>query len=305
MKDYFLLQKVIVERFLKGWGLAPWLVYVLVPVLFVAVSLLLIERTGYAAYIIAASSLTAYNWFSGRKRNDFLQLNFGKATFRQIRLLENGLVTLPFLLLFLSKGFWALALVQLLVGGAMTLRSGGGLSSFALPTPFSRHPFEFALGFRQFWWLLLIAVFLMVMGIRAENFELSAFAWFITVFGAMAFYQRPEPGFYVWVHSLTGKQLLNRKLLLGCSHLILLGLPFVVALLIFFPGQWLLIAGGQLLALLYLSLIITVKYTAYPDEVDIVKGFIIGAGVVLPPLLLFLIPYYYQQAVRRLGIVLA
>ncbi|MFT5998407.1 MAG: hypothetical protein ACI81P_000860 [Neolewinella sp.] len=305
MKDYFKLQKVIVERFLRGWGLAPWLVYLLVPILFVTVSLLLIERTDYAAYLIAAGSLTAYNSFSGRKRNDFLQLQFGKAAFRKIRLLENGLVTLPFLLLFLFKGFWALALVQLLVGGAMTLRSGGGFSSFALPTPFSRHPFEFALGFRQYWWLLLIAVFLLVMGIRADNFELSVFAWFITVFGAMSFYQRPEPGFYVWVHSLTGKQLLNRKLMLGCGHLVLLGLPFVVSLLIFFPDQWALIAGGQLLALLYLSLVITVKYAAYPDEMDIVKAFIVASGMVIPPLLLFLIPYYYQRAVRRLGLVLA
>jgi hypothetical protein len=305
MKNYFLLQKVIVERFLRGWGLAPWLVYLLVPFLFVIVSLLLIDRTDYAAYLIAAGSLTAYNWFSDSKRNDFLQLHFGKTTFRKIRLLENSLVTLPFLLLFLGKGFWALALVQLVVGGAMTLRSGSGLDSFALPTPFSRHPFEFALGFRQYWWLLLIAVFLLVMGIRADNFELSAFAWFITVFGAMSFYQRPEPGFYVWVHSLTGKQLLHRKLMLGCGHLILLGLPFVLALLFFFPGHWALIAGGQVIALFYLSLVITVKYTAYPDEVDIVKGFTIAAGVVLPPLMLFLIPYYYQRAVRRLGLVLA
>jgi hypothetical protein len=305
MENYFRLQKVIIERFLSGWGLAPWLVYLLAPILFIGVSLLLLERTDYAAYLIATFNLSTYNWLSSRQRNDFLQLNFGKPAFRKIRLLENGLVTLPFVLLFLFKGFWALALVQLLVGGAMTLRSGEGFNGFTLPTPFSKRPWEFALGFRQFWWLWPIAVFLLVMGIRADNFELSAFAWFVTVFGAMSFYQKPEPGFYVWVHSLTGKQLLNRKLFLGCGHLFLLGLPFVIALLFFFSGQWVLIAGGQLLAFLYLSLIITVKYTAYPDEVDIFKGFVIGAGMVLPPLLLFLIPYYYQQAVRRLGLVLA
>ena len=305
MKDYFQLQKVIIERFLKGWGLAPWLVYLLVPVFFVGGSLLLLERTDYAAYLIAVLSLSAYNWFSGRKRNDFLQLNFGKPIFRKIRLLENGLVTLPFLLLFLFKGYWALALVQILVGGAMTLRSGGGFTAFTLPTPFSKHPWEFALGFRQYWWLWLIAVFLLVMGIRAENFELSAFSWFITVFGATAFYQKPEPGFYVWVHAMTGQQLLNRKLLFGGIHLLILGLPFVIALLVSFPEHWMLIAGLQLLAILYLIMTITVKYTAYPNEVDIVKAFIMGAGFMLPPLLLFIIPYFYQKAVRQLGLVLA
>lgn len=305
MKDYFKLQKVIIERFLRGWGLAPWLVYVLVPILFVGIGLLVLERPNYFAYIIASLSLSGYNWLSGRKRNDFLLLHFGKSVFRKIRLIENGLVTLPFLLVFLFTGFWALALVQLLVGGAMTLRIGNRLSSFTLPTPFSRHPWEFALGFRKYWWLLLIAAFLLIMGIRAENFELSAFSWFITVFGATAFYQKPEPGFFVWIHAMTGRQLLNRKLLFGGLHLVMLGLPFVIALVVFFPEQWLLIAAGQLLAMLYLAMVITIKYTAYPNEIDIVKAFIMGAGFILPPLLLFIIPYHYQRAARQLGLVLA
>lgn len=305
MQEYFTLQKTILERLLRSWQVAPWLAYLVVPVLFFGACLLLLERTDYAAYAISFFSLSAYGWFSGRQRNDFLRLTFREAAYRKIRLLENGLVTLPFVLLFLCKGFWALTLVQLLVGGAMAFRTTNTANALTLPTPFSRHPFEFAVGFRQYWWLLLMAVFLLVMGVRADNFELSAFSWFITVFAAMSFYQKPEPGFYAWVHAMTAREFMHRKLRIGTGQLLLLGLPFVLTLLIFFPERWALVAAGQVLALLYVVLTIVVKYTAYPQEVDLQKGFIVAFGIIMPPLLLLLIPYYYQQAIRRVGLVLS
>lgn len=304
MKHYFQLQRTIIERHLRAWGLAPWLVYTLVPIVFVVGSLLLLERSEYAAYAIAAGGLSPLQFLGKEERNRFLGIQFSSADYRTIRLVENGLITLPFVILFLATGFWALALVQALVGGAMAFLNGRSRSSFALPTPFSRYPFEFATGVRQWWPLLLIAVFLLLMGLRADNFELSAFSWFVTVFTAMSFYQRPEPGFYVWVHTMTGKHFLLRKLLIGCGQLCLLGLPFVLCLLYFFPEQWSLVLLGQLMAFLYLSMMITVKYTAYPEEISLPQGFVIGAGIMLPPLLLFIVPYYFLMASRRVGLVL-
>lgn len=304
MKHYFQLQRTIIERHLRAWGLAPWLMYTLVPIVFVAGSLLLLERSEYAAYVIAAAGLSSLQFLGGEERNRFLGIQFSSADYRNIRLVENGTITIPFVLLFMATGFWALALVQGVVGGAMAFLNGRNRSSFALPTPFSRYPFEFAIGVRQWWPLLLIAVFLLVMGVRADNFELSAFSWFITVFMAMGFYQRPEPGFYVWVHTMTGKQFLLRKLLIGCGQLFLLGLPFVGGLLYFFPEQWGIVLLGQLIAFLYLSMMITVKYTAYPEEISLPQGFVIGAGIMLPPLLLFIVPYYFSLASRRIGLVL-
>ena len=304
MKHYFWLQRTVIERHLRAWGLAPWLVYTLVPLVFVGGSLLLLERSEYAAYAIAAGGLSPLQLLGGAERNRFLNIQFLPADYCNIRLAENGAITLPFVLLFLATGFWALALVQALVGGAMAFLNGRSRSSFALPTPFSRYPFEFAIGARQWWPLLLIAAFLLVMGLRADNFELSAFAWFVTVFTAMAFYQRPEPGFYVWVHTMTGKQFLIRKLFIGCGYLFLLGFPFVLCLFLFFSEWWLIVLLGQFIAFLYLSLMITIKYTAYPQEISLPQGFVIGAGIMLPPLLLVIVPYYFSLASRRVGLVL-
>jgi len=53
MKHYFNLQKTILERHLLANGVRPWVGYVIGPILFVGLCLLLLERTDYAAYAIA------------------------------------------------------------------------------------------------------------------------------------------------------------------------------------------------------------------------------------------------------------
>ncbi len=321
MRNYFQLQLRIVQRFLTEWRLAPWLVALVVPVLFVLGSLLLLERTAYAALAIMVLSWSGFAWLSGSQRNYFLRITYPGATYRKIRLWENTVIILPIVLLFVGKGlgavvrpeasgvawwYWgALALVQGLVGTAMAYRVVGGRASLKLPTPFSRQPFEFAVGFRRAWWLLVFAIFLLIMGVRAQNFELGAFAWFMTVFGALNFYQKPEPGFYVWVHALSGRQLLLRKLRIGNVHLLILGLPFVLTLLVAFPARWLLVVVGLVLASAYLTLFIVAKYAAYPNEIDLVNAFIIAFGFVVPPLMIFLIPYYFKRAALRLQLVLS
>jgi hypothetical protein len=204
----------------------------------------------------------------------------------------------------LLKGFWALALVQGLVGGALVFLPLNALNARAFPTPFSKRPWEFATGVRKSWPLLLIAAFLLTMGLRVDNFELSVFSGCIPGFVAMGYYGKPEPGFYVWVHTFSPRAFLHRKLLLGCTQLFLLGLPFLAALLFFFPEELLIIFLSQLLIQLYLILMVTTKYANYPEEIDLQHSFLMAAGMVLPPLLLGVIPFFYRRALGRLVLVL-
>jgi len=178
------------------------------------------------------------------------------------------------------------------------------LNARAFPTPFSRRPWEFTSGFRKSWPLLLVAAFLLTMGLRVDNFELSIFSACIPGFVAMGYYGKPEPGFYVWVHTFTPRGFLHRKLALGCTQLFLLGLPFLVAVLVYFPERWLIIFSLQLLIQFYLILMITAKYANYPEEIDLQHSFLIGGGVILPPLLLGIIPFFYRRALGRLVLVL-
>jgi len=304
MKHYFLLQRTILERHLHANGVRPWVAYVFGPVLFIGLCLFLLERTDYAAYAIALFGVSLAARLSEITRNDFLRIQFTPQEYQRIRLWENAVFTLPFVLVLLLKDFWALALVQGLVGGALVFLPINAFQARAFPTPFSQRPWEFATGFRKSWPLLLVAAFLLTMGLQVGNFELSVFSTSIPGLVAMSYYGKPEPGFYVRVHAFTPRGFLHRKLMLGCSQLLLLSLPFLAAVLFFFPERWMIVFLAHLLIQLYLTLMITAKYANYPEEVDLQHSFLMGAGMILPPLLLGVIPFFYRRALGRLLLVL-
>ncbi len=49
-------------------------------------------------------------------------------------------------------------------------------NSIALPTPFSKNPYEYTVGFRRHWWLVLCIYALTCISINANNFNLGLFS---------------------------------------------------------------------------------------------------------------------------------
>jgi hypothetical protein len=304
MRDYFLLQKTLLERQLRALELAPWVVYLVAPVLFFCLGWLLLGRGDWAVWLVVFMGASTVNLLGTMERNDFLRGLFLKGDYRKIRLIENGLVVLPFVLLLLVRGFWGAAAGAGGVGLAMSVLTSRGWNAWVLPTPFSRNPFEFAIGFRKYWWMLLIALFLLVMGIRADNFELSLFAYFVTVFIGCQSHANPEPGFFVWIHTFTPEAFLRRKITLAIKHQLILCLPFLLAVLFFFPGQWMVCLVGLVLGLAYLVLWLTVKYSVFPNEIDIGQAFVIALGMIVFPTMLVIVPVFYARAKRRVALLL-
>jgi len=304
MRDYFLLQRTLWERRFRDWQLAPWVVYLFGPLLFVGLCLLALDRTDYAAYAIALVGLSIVSNLGGQARNDFLRSTYGLDHYRNIRLMENGLVLLPFLLLLLATGFWALTLVQGAVGAALAWRVSRPSNVGAVSTPFSQRPFEFAVGIRRFWWVLPLAAFLLFQAVRVDNLELAVFAYLALILAGCQSCADPEPGFYIWIHTMTPTAFLRRKILLTISHLLLLLLPFGLVFIFFFPSDWLLLLAVTALGPCYLVLWMVFKYAAYPNPINVGHAFIIAIGMLFIPTLLIIIPLYYQKAKSRLAIVL-
>ena len=300
MNHYFHLQKTIIERHLRAWRLHPWFAYGLGVLLFFSLGWLLYSRTDYAGWAVLLAGVSALRWLSGRERNDFLAITFHQPVYRKIRLAENAIFTLPFVVLLLLWGDWALALVQCLLGGAMSFLRINSSSAYTLPTPFGAYPFEAAIGFRRFWWLIAGAVFLLVMGIRAENMELALFSYGGLMFVYLMFYQDPEPSFYVWIHADGPKSFLIRKLKIALGYQLLIGLPFLLAIYYVFPEAGWALLIGPFIAALNLVLIVLMKYSNFPHQLNITHSFALLAGLILWPLLLFLLPYYYQRALPLL-----
>lgn len=304
MTHYFHLQRCLLDRRLRELGIRPLIGYFLGGLLFVGGCLLLLERSDYAAYAIALTGWSLVLPLGERRRNDFLRVTFRRDTHRRLRLVENLIVSAPFFIVLLFSGFWALALVQGMVGVLLSLVPFNLLTTRALPTPFSAVPFESAIGFRRHWLLLAGAVFLLVMGVGAANYELSAFSFFLPAFIAQSWYSSPEPGGYVYAHTFTPRAFLNHKLLTGLRQLSLLLLPFLLTLLVVFPDRWWWSLLFLALAWAYLALMIVAKYADYPEEISISRAFLIGFGMVVFPALIFIIPFLYRRAVSQLFLVL-
>lgn len=237
---------------------------------------------------------------SSRERNDFLAITFHRPVYRKIRLVENGIIALPFVLLLFVKGDWALALVQCLLGGALSFLRMNSSPAYTLPTPFGAYPFEAAIGFRRLWWLIVGAVFLLVMGVRADNMELAIFSYGGLMLAYLMFYQDPEPSFYVWVYADDPRGFLKRKLMIALSYQVLTGLPFLMVIYYFFPSVGWRLLIVPVIAALNLVLIIFMKYSNFPHRLNITHSFALMGGLFLWPLLLLLLPYYYQRAIPLL-----
>ena len=97
MKDYFILQSKLLSRKLSDTGVNPLLGVLLATVVFVALSVYLFSKVTYAPYVFSLIAVGIISNFSEIRRNEFLEICFGDAKFKQLRVFENLIVALPFI----------------------------------------------------------------------------------------------------------------------------------------------------------------------------------------------------------------
>lgn len=300
MPYYFSLQYRMLNRYLQDVGLPPVIGYLLALAVFTGLSVYLFLKTGLAVYLYSFIALGLVLQLSDTRRNDFLKTCFDGWNYRLIRFSENALLALPFALFLTIQGAWVAALVVLPAAMALSLFHFEQAFQFTLPTPFYKRPFEFLVGFRQTFLLLILIAVLLGIAVWVGNFNLGIFALALIFLVSLSYCGNPESMFYVWVHALGARAFLQRKILTGFWHVTILSLPFALVLGAFFPGNWYIILLVQGLGYLYLALIILGKYATYPQPIGIPQGILIGLGMWFPPLLLGILPFFYQQSVRRL-----
>ncbi|MEM6772448.1 MAG: hypothetical protein AAF597_17865, partial [Bacteroidota bacterium] len=139
---------------------------------------------------------------------------------------------------------------------------------------------------------------------RVGNYELSAFTLLLVALTGSQMESEAEPGFYVWIHSLSARAFLRRKIILALKHQAILMLPFFVPLLIAFPEQWVPTTVIFGLGFAYVVMSLLVKYSLFPQPILLGHAFIMALGMIVPPTLLVIIPLYYQRALVRMEIAL-
>ena len=300
MGDYFKLQFKRSNRMLSDFGLNPWLTYIFGIIFFAIFSKMFFIKFTWANYLFPFVALFFVLNIGTLERNDFLKSNFTQKKYRQIRLLENGIIALPFV----SFQFFELELLfgilTLIVAVLLSFFNTKQQSSFVLPTPFSKHPFEFIIGFRKTYLLFLGLYTLTYISISVGNFNLGVFALVIVFLTCMAYYTFVEPMFYVWVDSFTIPSFLKNKLTVGLLFSFLLSLPIFIVLLFSFFENWPIVLILETVGLCYVLLGLMAKYAYYPGELSLIPAIVVAFSIFAPPLMLATIPYFYSKSKKNL-----
>lgn len=304
MKQYFSLQFKFINRKFIELGINPLLGYSIGTAVVVLLSNFIFLRTEFAKYLILLISFNFIISSSGTKRIEFLRLVFGDRKSLLVRILENLIICIPFLLILIFHNVY-LESVLLIIGVIVFAKvSVNKSNNYTLPTPFYKYPFEFAVGFRSTFFVFPLAYLLTFVAIMVDNFNLGLFALLFTFLIALTFYAKPENEYYVWSYSTKPTKFLLKKICtasLYCSYLVL---PIVCALILFYSSEIYLILMAVMVGYIFLWMIILSKYSTYPNDINLPEGIMIALCIYMPLLLIIILPYLYFKSIRKLNAIL-
>lgn len=285
---------------MQAFGLAPIYAYPLAVTLFLVFSYLLFAKGGYAPYLYAGIALLPLSLLGGKQRGDFLRICFRKKDFLRIRILENFLFISPFLVYLLIEGAYLAALFLFVLGVGFLFFAVSRAFTHVLPTPFGKKPFEFPIGFRRYFGGFILIYFIALMGLRVDNLPLMAFTLGAIFALSSSFYNWVEPPYFVWHYHLGEKDFLGFKVKTAVSSSGLLAAPIWISMLVFYPNKWWITLLISLWAIGFLTAFLLAKYAVFPRLASLPEALWLTAGVLFPPLLLWLNIYFYRKAIHNL-----
>ncbi len=300
MLDYFKLQFKRFTRRFSDTGINPVFALIVLFVSFIAFSVYLFHKASFAEYVYPIIALSFAGALSDAKRNGFLKSNFRANEWRKIRVLENLIIVSPFLAFLLFKQCFLISAVTGFLAVLISFIQVGSRFSFVIPTPFSKKPFEFTVGFRSTFYLFPLIYILTVIAVYTNTFNLGIFAMLAVFAICLNYYAKPEDDFFVWSYNHTPKQFLLQKMKTGLVQSTLLITPIFLTLTIVFYENWYYILLFLAVGYAFIVAAIVAKYSAFPDEMNMTQGFLITMSVFFPPLLIVVIPYFFTQSVNRL-----
>ncbi len=301
VKKYFELQYKMTNRKFKDAGFNPLLAYLMLTTLFVGLSIYLFHKTDFAGYIYLLFALTLIGNLSETRRTAFLKICFSDKKLKKIRVSENLICSLPFLIFLLYKQLFLSALLLFVLATILALLNFRTTLNFTIWTPFSKRPFEFTTGFRNTFYIFFASYTLTAIAISVNNFNLGVFAMLLVFATTLSYYSKPENEYYVWTHNLKPNAFLLGKIKIALLFSSSIAFPIAITLAIFNPQNIGILSLFFLVGWAFLIGIIVSKYAAYPNAMNITQGILLALCVWFPPTLIVLIPYLFKKSENRLS----
>lgn len=290
----------MLNRKMDEIGFPPILGYILAIIGFFGISTYLFSKTEFAEYFYGLIYVSFISKLSEKRRNDFLKIIFSIYNYRKLRIIENVILAFPFLTFLIYKQAFLTAVILFSISILMSILNFNNSFNFTIPTPFSKKPFEFPVGFRKTFYIFPFAYFLTYQSILVENFNLGVASMLLIAVVILSYYSKPENEFYVWTFNLSARDFLINKIKTGLIYFTLLSLPIILSLIGFFPNETTTLIVFLLLGYVYIITIILAKYSAYPNEMNLPEGMLIGISLMFPPILIGIIPLFYSKSIKQL-----
>ena len=300
IQQYFRLHLSILKRQVIDFGLKPIFGFILILIGFYGLSYYLFAKLEYASYLYVLLALSTVFKYGETYRNEFLKFNYPKKTYLKLRVLENLIAVSPFLFFLSFKQELYSLIILILLASLIILINIKINTIVVLPTPFYKKPFEFIIGFRKYFGIFLLSYILTTISVVYGNFRLGLFSLIIVFLTCLTFYTDIENVFYVWIHKLKVRAFLIDKIKIALLFSTLLCLPIIAALLFYFNTNFIIIIGMLALGYCWIIAAILSKYSNYPQKTSMLHGIMLGIGIAMPPMLLFLIPFFYNKSHKQL-----
>lgn len=271
MKYYFTLQYVRLKRDLITTGLNPFLGIGIFLLSFIGVSELIFSKINYSSQLYVLFALLTVTTFGEEVRNQFLKSIFPPLKFLKVRLLENLLAAVPFSIFLVLKSQYFTAVITIVLSGFLSLYNKVGLTSFQIPSPFSKSPYEFTVGFRRTC-LFIIAIYTVAfIAIYFNKYNLALLSLLSIFLLCMTFYSELDPIYYVWIHSQPAKVFLRNKIKTALVYSLSLSSVILVPLICFNFYRIGNIILTTVIGFLYVVLAILAAYVNFPMRKQFLK----------------------------------
>jgi hypothetical protein len=297
MKYYFQLQYVRCTRFLREIGIHPLLAILFFTAVFIIISFKIVHSISHGQWVYILLSTTLH---SRIKNTELLNISFPRKTLRLLRVVEACLFSIPFSLFLMASQFYLEATLLLLLNGTFSLVEIRTNLSYYLPTPFQKRPFEFIVGFRKTWLIILLLYILCIIAMSVGNLNLGLVSIGFMYFTMLGYYVKPENEVFIWMYHLSPGKFLIKKAITALSYSSILATPLIFTMYFNFPESWISITiilyGGSILIILGMLN----KYCYFPQESELINGILIGLGILFPPLLPVIFIYLSNKASQNL-----
>ncbi len=300
MKFYFQIQYKRHYRRISEMGIHPFIGMGILAVAFILAAILLSQKTIYAEYIIGSLGLSMISGLNEKQRRDFLNLCFSTSKYTKIRLIENLIIISPFSIFLFVYQDYITAVSIIIISAIFVFIPFQNKWALTIPSPFSKYPFEFSMGFRKLFLVYPATYFFVYKAIEVGNFNLGIFAIGILVFTHISYYFKPEPSYYVWIFKNNPQGFLWKKTKESLFYSSFALLPILILLGIWFPDKYLILLGIFFLNALLMTTIILAKYSAFPNEISLPQMVLFGLSIWFPPILIIAIIYFYKQSLKNL-----